>query len=122
VTLLGTIPVLRILDAAKAREFYVDFLGFTVGWEHRFDGDAPLYMEVALDGCTIHLTEHHGDCIPGAAVRVRTRDVDGYSQRLRDKNYRHARPGVEAKPWGTREMAITDPFGNTLIFVDEPAG
>ena len=27
-----TIPVLRILDEAKAKEFYVDFLGFKIDW------------------------------------------------------------------------------------------
>ncbi|HEY3162183.1 MAG TPA: glyoxalase superfamily protein [Vicinamibacterales bacterium] len=25
-----TIPILRMFDAAKAREFYIDFLGFTI--------------------------------------------------------------------------------------------
>ena len=29
-------PILRIFDIAKAREFYLDFLGFAVDWEHRF--------------------------------------------------------------------------------------
>lgn len=31
------IPILRIFDEAKAREFYVGFLGFTVDWKHRFE-------------------------------------------------------------------------------------
>lgn len=31
-----TIPILRIFDEAKAKEFYVAFLGFSVDWEHRF--------------------------------------------------------------------------------------
>jgi catechol 2,3-dioxygenase-like lactoylglutathione lyase family enzyme len=30
------IPVLRIFDIAKTKEFYVAWLGFTIGWEHRF--------------------------------------------------------------------------------------
>ncbi len=29
-----TIPILRIFDVEKAKEFYVGFLGFTVAWEH----------------------------------------------------------------------------------------
>jgi len=36
-----TIPILRIFSFEKAREFYVEFLGFTVDWEHRFDADFP---------------------------------------------------------------------------------
>jgi Glyoxalase superfamily protein len=39
-----TIPILRIFDIVKAREFYVDYLGFAIDWEHRFSADAPLYM------------------------------------------------------------------------------
>ena len=45
-TMLQTIPILRIFDVGKAREFYLGFLGFTVDWEHRFDDRAPLYMQV----------------------------------------------------------------------------
>ena len=40
-TMLQTIPILRIFDVGKAREFYVGFLGFTVDWGHRFDDQAP---------------------------------------------------------------------------------
>ena len=32
-----TIPLIRIFDEAKARAFYVDWLGFSVDWEHRFE-------------------------------------------------------------------------------------
>ena len=38
-----TTPILRIFDLAKAKEFYVDFLGFKVDWQHRFEPDLPLY-------------------------------------------------------------------------------
>ena len=39
-------PVLRIFSLEKAREFYLDFLGFKVDWEHRFGPDFPIYMQV----------------------------------------------------------------------------
>jgi len=39
-----TTPILRMFDETKAREFYVDFLGFKIDWEHRFRDGAPLYM------------------------------------------------------------------------------
>jgi hypothetical protein len=63
-----TTPVLRIFDEVRAKEFYVGFLGFEVDWEHRFGENLPLYMQVSKDGCVIHLSEHHGDCSPGAQV------------------------------------------------------
>jgi catechol 2,3-dioxygenase-like lactoylglutathione lyase family enzyme len=28
------VPILRIFDVAKTREFYVDYLGFSVDFEH----------------------------------------------------------------------------------------
>ena len=68
-------PVLRIFDEAKAREFYVDFLGFSVGFEHRFSDNSPLYMGVIRAGCALHLSEHHGDACPGAQVRIKINDV-----------------------------------------------
>jgi len=40
-------PLIRIFDENKAKEFYVEFLGFRIDFEHRdFDG-APLYMQVS---------------------------------------------------------------------------
>lgn len=30
-----TIPILRIFDYQKAIEFYIDWLGFEIVWEHR---------------------------------------------------------------------------------------
>ena len=73
-----TTPILRIFDEAKAREFYVDFLGFKVDWEHRFEPDLPLYMQVSKD-CILHFSEHHGDCSPGSASD-RTTELDTYHQ------------------------------------------
>ena len=51
--LQSVVPVLRIFSVEKAREFYVDFLGFTWDWEHRFDDNAPLYMAAGRDGCVL---------------------------------------------------------------------
>ncbi|WP_088347854.1 MULTISPECIES: glyoxalase superfamily protein [Rhodomicrobium] len=109
-------PVLRIFDEAKAREFYCDFLGFTVDWEHRFGDDFPLYMQVSSGVCRLHLSEHYGDASPGAQVRIESDDVDAFAAALRAKAYKYARPGVEATPWGNRESRLTDPFGNRLTF------
>lgn len=118
-TLGTTTPILRIFDEAKARDFYVDFLGFKVDWEHRFDANLPLYLQVSRDGCTLHLTEHHGDCCPGAAVRVQTIGIAAFQAELAAKTYRYARPDIEDMPWGTRDMSLKDPFGNRLTFTEQ---
>ena len=76
-----TTPILRIFDEAKAKEFYVAFLGFHVDWEHRFEPGLPLYMQVSKDACVLHLSEHHGDCCPGAAMRIEVSDLDAFQRR-----------------------------------------
>jgi uncharacterized glyoxalase superfamily protein PhnB len=111
------VPILRSFDESKAREFYVDFMGFTVDWEHRFADNAPLYMQLSREGIVIHLSEHHGDCSPGGAVRIEMADVDAFSKTLREKRYKYANPGCgQLMPWGTKEVTLTDPFKNRLIF------
>ena len=111
-------PILRIFDEAKAREFFLDYLGFEVDWEHRFEDDLPLYMQVTKDGCRLHLSEHYGDSSPGVTMRIDTNELDALQQKLASKKYKYARPGIEDTPWGSREMTVADPFGNRLIFVD----
>ena len=109
-------PILRMFDEAKAREFYVDFLGCQVDWEHRFEPDLPLYMQVSRGGFVLHLSEHFGDCSPGAAMRIALSDIDALHAELSAKRYKNARPSIEETPWGTRDMSIRDPFGNRLVF------
>ena len=113
------IPIFRIFDVAKAKEFYVDFLGFRVDWEHRFDETAPLYMQVSRDGLLLHLSEHHGDACPGSTAVVQTTGLEAYHREITAKGYRFMRPGIEVAPWNARVMEVIDPFGNRLRF-NEP--
>ena len=110
------IPIWRSFDEALARAFYLDFLGFEVTFEHRFDPDAPLYMGVRLGACELHLSEHFGDASPGGTMRIEVEDVHALCADLNAKKYRNARPGVQIQPWGMDDMTISDPFGNKLIF------
>ena len=114
----STTPILRIFDEMKAREFYVDFLGFTVDWEHRLEDGLPLYMQISKDGCVLHLSEHHGDCCPGAAMRIETDELEAFQEELAAKRCKNARPGIETMPWGSRDMSVSDPFGNRLTFTN----
>jgi len=114
------IPILRSFDEARAKAFYIDFLGFDLAFEHRFELDLPLYMGLTMDGCTLHLSEHYGDGSPGAAVRIPVDDVVGYSAGLAAKKFGNARPGVPQRtPWGNFEITIDDPSGNRLTFFTE---
>jgi Uncharacterized protein conserved in bacteria len=112
------VPILRMLDEHKAREFYIDFLGFKVDWEHRFESDFPLYMQVSRGNIVLHISEHYGDCLPGGAIRIEVEGIEELHKEISDKKYKYARPGLESKPWGSREISITDPFGNRIIFYE----
>ncbi|ACB28071.1 glyoxalase superfamily protein [Methylobacterium radiotolerans] len=109
------IPILRIFDVTKAREFYCEFLGFTVTMEHRFEPDLPLYMAVVRAGLELHLSEHHGDASPGSTAYVWMTGIHAFHEELIAKKYGYGRPGIEQLPWGD-QIQMSDPFGNRLRF------
>jgi len=113
--LVSSTSIFRIFDEAKAREFYVDYLGFEVAFEYRFSDAAPLYLGLVRDGVTLHLSEHHGDSTPGSAVRIQVDDIDAFHTSLSSKDYKFQNPGLETKPWA-REVTVTDPFQNRIVF------
>jgi catechol 2,3-dioxygenase-like lactoylglutathione lyase family enzyme len=112
------VPVFRIFSLDKAREFYLDFLGFKVDWEHRFAPDLPVYMQVSRAGLAFHLSEHHGDGTPGSLAYVYMNGVEDLHRELNAKNYRHNRPGLQKQEWGMTELAVVDPFNNRIIFAE----
>lgn len=113
------IPIFRIFDVAKAKEFYIDFLGFSLNFEHRFEGVSPVYMEVERAGFRLHLSEHHGDACPGANVYVRMTGVLEFHAELAARNYGYLKPGVETMEWNARVLEVIDPFGNRIRFAEE---
>lgn len=115
-----TIPVLRMFDTDKAKEFYVTYLGMTLDWEHRFEPELPLYFQVSRGDLVLHLSEHHGDGTPGTVVYVDTSDVARLHAELHAKQYAHLNPGLDTDEIGTH-MWVLDPFGNTLRFNQRPA-
>ena len=115
-TLERMVPVLRIFDESKAREFYVGYLGFDIDFEHRFDENAPLFMQVSRGGATLRLSEHHGDGTPGSFVTLIGAGVEALHQELRDKRYKYLNPGLETTEWGTLDLCVVDPFNNRLVF------
>lgn len=116
-------PIFRIFDIDKAKEFYLDYLGFQKDWEHQFDENMPLYMQVSRGNLILHLSEHHGDASPGANLFVRLQGVDALHQEItapkHGVEYRFLRPSIVTQPWG-RILAVTDPFGNRIQFCEGP--
>jgi len=109
------VPILRIFDRAKAVEFYVDYLGFTIDWEHGHADHSPLYAQVHRGRAVLHLSEHHGDASPGGAALVPVTDVEALHTELHSRPYDYAHPGIRDEDWG-RVMVVVDPFHNRLVF------
>ena len=114
----GCVGYRGYFDEAKAREFYLDWLGFSVDWTHRFEHWAPLYMQVSRDGIVFHISEHHGDGSPGAHVRVNIKGVREYHAELIGKKYKNNRPGLERPEWGGTEFTVIDPVNNRITFAE----
>jgi hypothetical protein len=116
------IPALRIFDVAKAREFYLGYLGFAVDFEHRFEPELPLFMRVSRGEARLYLSEHYGDGSPGCHVTIEMTGVADYHAELAAKNYRYMRPGLERQPWGATTVTVYDPFSNHITFSEPSPG
>ena len=116
-----TIPTLRFYDVAKTREFYIDYLGFTVEFEHRFQDNAPLFMGVVRGDAKIFLSEHHGDGTPGAHIVIETDGVDELLAELKAKNYKYFNPSIQEQEWGTRDITVYDGCNNHITFSERIA-
>jgi len=113
------IPALRITNYERSKAYYVDTLGFTVEWEHRFEPNFPVFMSIARDGMQIYLSEHSGDCQVGGLVHFVIPDVDACHAELRNRGAIVAE--APNNDLGFRNMTIKDPDGNQLRFM-EPSG
>lgn len=111
------VPILRIFDVEKAREFYVGFLGFAVDWEHRYGDNFPLYCQVSRAGLRLHLSEHAGDASPGGNMCVYMTGVRALHAELTARDYRYMKPGLETTE-GRLELTVTDPFSNRIRFME----
>ena len=111
------VPIVRIFDVAKAHEFYLGFLGFSVDWEHRYGENFPLYTQVSRGSLRLHLSEHAGDATPGGNMVVYMKGIRAFQKELIGKDYRYMKPGLEDE--GTRlEVTVTDPFQNRIRFME----
>ena len=110
------IPILRIFDVDKAKAFYIDWLGFTIEWEHQFEPDTPFYISISNGNIQIHLSEHHGDATPGSKVFILCDEIEKYFAEVKSRPYKYYRPSLEETFYGAKCFEVQDPFGNRLSF------
>ena len=115
------VPVLRVMSVAHALPFYLDFLGFTLDWEHRFEPGLPLYVQVSRSAAVLHLSEHHGDGSPNSVVWIPVLDVFALHRELLALPNAPVRPGIDPDAPGGPTLQVVDPYGNILRFAQPPS-
>ncbi len=115
-----TIPITRIFDEQKAKDFYLGYLGMNLDWEHRFEPGFPLYMQVSKGTFKLHLSEHSGDCTPGSKIFVNVSNIQELFDELQARKYPYCKPSIESASWGGRCFTVVDPFSNKILF-NEPS-
>ena len=112
----SVIPIFRMFDEAKAREFYLGYLGFEVDFEARFSDNSPLFMGIYRGNAMLFLSEHHGDGAPGLHICIEMNGLDEFHAELTAKRYKYMKPGITVQEWGMRDMTVYDPFNNQITF------
>jgi catechol 2,3-dioxygenase-like lactoylglutathione lyase family enzyme len=116
------IPVLIVRDISEAITFLTQLLDFELAFAS--PEEAPFYAVLTRGSDELHLnlTPAHGR-FGGASVIILSDDVDmlltrfkarGLSLPTRANSPVHEGPVDQS--WGTREVYIDDPSGNTLVF------
>lgn len=67
---------MRIFDEKKAKEFYLDFLGMRLDWEHRFEPNKPIFNKVSYGYLVLQLSGHSGNCTSGSKVLVNIDELE----------------------------------------------
>ena len=119
VTFAAPIPIIRIFDVEKAKDFYLRRLGFNLVWEHRFGEDFPLYAQIVRSGVTLHLSEHSGDGTPGSNSYISMQGLDAFHRELVAQGFKAS---IEDGPGNNRTLQIWDPFSNRLRFAEAKGG
>ncbi|WP_308468609.1 VOC family protein [Rathayibacter soli] len=110
---LFSIPV---TDQDRARDFYVDALGFTLNMDTQLSPEMRWVMVSPPGAATAMTLVNWFPTMPAGSLKglvLETDDLEGDAQRLADKGVTAA-GDIEDAPWG-RFIQFDDPDGNGLI-------
>ncbi|MCD9461134.1 glyoxalase superfamily protein [Marinibactrum halimedae] len=112
---LKAVPILRVMDVPTTKEFYGDFLGCQVDWEHYYEEGAPVYMQMSRNEFVVQLSENNR-YREGSIIFVGVEGIEELHGELSQKHNLRQPPTISLTPWNTKQMEIFDPFGNLLRF------
>lgn len=111
-------PVLPVKEVVEALAFYVNRLGFKIGFAD--DAKNPTYAGVLRDGIEIHLQRHDAKEweveVDRPTLRIVSQNIEALYNEYAEKDVFHAHTLLRETAWGTREFAFYDPFKNGLTF------
>ena len=123
-------PVLFVADIDRTIDFYVNRLGFTLGWRYEHDGKA-LVAQANRQGCALIFSSQWPDKVGKGLIFI-SLNVDAAPDQLRveveaalDKlraELETTGVNVEDGFWGYRVLIVRDPDGNELYFNYPDAG
>ena len=116
------IPTLIVRDVTEAVDFLTKVLDFTCA--SMWPEDRPFYGVLTRGADELHVALNSSTSAQGASSAIVVCDnVDGLFESFRKRGLSvPARPespvheGPTDQSWGTREVYLTDPSGNTLIY------
>lgn len=113
--LTSAIPVIHVDNSEKALSFYCDKLGFTLVSTYRPAQADPAYCVLSREGATFHLSSFSGDGVAGNILMLRVDDIHALYDELSAKAVDMGQ-GILQQTWGTEEIYIRDPDGNSVRF------
>jgi catechol 2,3-dioxygenase-like lactoylglutathione lyase family enzyme len=104
-------PRLPVADVEKALAFYVDQMGFQLGWKW---GDPLTHANVCRDSISIDLILSPPERLGTAMAYFQLNGVDAYFSELKGRNVDVCE--LEDRLYGMRDFEVVDPDGNRLAF------
>jgi catechol 2,3-dioxygenase-like lactoylglutathione lyase family enzyme len=107
----SAIPVLLVTDPQRSLGFYTQALGFEADWSWQ-EPDGMAFHQISQGRVRVYLRQVDSVASPGC-LYLYVDDVDKWHQQL----LRRSLPVdtlPSAKPWGNREMCLSDPDGNKI--------
>jgi catechol 2,3-dioxygenase-like lactoylglutathione lyase family enzyme len=118
---MNIIPLVHCSVAQKSLQFYTEVLDFKVVFS---DGESdPSFNILQRGDGFIHLSSHSGDGRAGNSFSVIVSNIDDLFDSLVSRGLANKKPNspVHQSPldqtWGTRELYVDDPDGNTIRFI-----
>lgn len=111
---------LPVTDLDRAKEFYLDVLGFELVW----DGEAmpgQRMVEVRPPGSAVGVVLLPKDTQLPIAIRMGTSDADEAFARVGEAGVRRHNDAVLRWEGVPPMFAFTDPDGNELVYLQDPA-